>query len=72
MVYPVWFSEQFSTSVLILPFMLTWNGKFIVKRADFLRIAPLILLISFAACILPQRRNWQPGDDSAGAGLVCN
>ncbi|MGU3415526.1 diguanylate cyclase [Enterobacteriaceae bacterium C34A] len=45
MVYPVWFSEQFSTSVLILPFMLTWNGKFIVKRADFLRIAPLILLI---------------------------
>ncbi|SNY63803.1 GGDEF domain-containing protein [Enterobacter sp. CC120223-11] len=44
-VYPVWFSEQFSTSVLILPFLLTWKGSLLPKRLDFFRILPLLMLL---------------------------
>lgn len=44
-VYPVWFSEQFSTSVLILPFLLTWNGRLLPKRIDCFKVMPLGLLV---------------------------
>lgn len=44
-VYPVWFSEQFSTSVLILPFLLTWKGNLLPERVDFLQVMPLLLLL---------------------------
>lgn len=44
-VYPIWFSEQFSTSVLILPFLLTWNGNLLPKKFDLRQVMPVGLLI---------------------------
>jgi len=49
-VYSVWFSEQFSTSVLVLPFLLTWNGSLVPKKFDILQVMPIVLLVlSFTA-----------------------
>ncbi|MCS2157283.1 diguanylate cyclase [Scandinavium sp. H11S7] len=44
-IYSVWFSEQFSTSVLVLPFLLTWNGNLLPQKFDLRRGMPLGLLI---------------------------
>lgn len=44
-IYSVWFSEQFSTSVLVLPFLLTWTGSLVPKKFDLLQVMPLSLLI---------------------------
>lgn len=44
-IYPVWFSEQFSTSVLILPFLLTWSGSLLPKSFDFRQTMPAVLLV---------------------------
>ncbi|MRS15004.1 diguanylate cyclase [Enterobacteriaceae bacterium RIT691] len=44
-IYPVWFSEQFSTSVLILPFLLTCNGRFLPQKFAFSQVMPVCLLL---------------------------
>jgi integral membrane sensor domain MASE1 len=43
-IYPVWFSEQFSTSVLILPFVLTWAGSLLPKSFNFRQTMPAVVL----------------------------
>lgn len=43
-IYPVWFSEQFSTSVLILPFLLTFNGQLFPQKFVFSKLMPICLL----------------------------
>lgn len=44
-VYPVWFSEEFSTSVLILPFLLTWTGLLRFRSFELKKLLPFITLI---------------------------
>jgi diguanylate cyclase (GGDEF) domain len=43
-VYPVWFSESFSTSVLILPFLLTCSGTMLSGKFELRKMLPVCLL----------------------------
>ena len=43
-VYPVWFSESFSTSVLILPFLLTCSGTMLSSKFELRKMLPVCLL----------------------------
>lgn len=44
-VYPVWLSEEFSTSVLVLPFLLTCSRHMQPKRLTFNKLLPFGLLV---------------------------
>jgi len=45
MLYPIWLSESFSTSVLILPFALTCTGAILPKQFGLRQMMPLGLLL---------------------------
>ena len=43
-IYPAWFSEEFSTGVLVLPFLLTCSGKMLSGKFELRKVLPFCLL----------------------------